>query len=295
MNINNEDFTDNEIELNDELANDSDDELSDTEIDDESESDSGVDVGEQEESEDEVSITIGDEKQDDDVTRSHAPKWVRDLRKEHRQTVRENKELKSQLHALTTPVQQSEQLGAKPKLEDYDYDTDTYEQALENFYAKKQRADELAAKASAERDAQQREWQAKMDKYTAAKKSLKVSDYDDAEFAVQNTLSVTQQNVILHGSDNPELLVYALGRNPAKAKELAAITDPVKFAFAISKLENQLKVTNKKVAPAPEKTLKSSGAGVSLSDDKLNALRDEARKSGDYSAYHAARNAKKSK
>lgn len=294
MTINND-----EIELDDEstdeLTDDSNQELSSTEIDAESESDSEIDSSEQEEAEDEVSITIGDEKHESEAEDGRAPIRVRDLRKSHREAVRKNKELESQLHALTAPIQQSEQLGAKPKLEDYDYDTDTYEQALESFYAKKQRVDELAAKANAERDAQQREWQAKIDKYTAAKKSLKVSDYDDAEFAVQNTLSVTQQGVILHGSDSPELLVYALGQNPTKAKELAAITDPVKFAFAISKLENQLKVTNKKVAPAPEKTLKSSGAGVSLSDDKLNALREAARKSGDYSAYHAARNAKKSK
>ena len=47
--------------------------------------------------------------------------------------------------------------------------------------------------------------------------------------------------------------MYALGKNPKKAKELGEITDPVKFAFAVAKLETQLTVTSRKQVPPPEK------------------------------------------
>jgi hypothetical protein len=56
---------------------------------------------------------------------------------------------------------------------------------------------------------------------------------------------------MLQGADNPALVVYALGKNPKKAKELSEIKDPVKFAFAVAKLEKELKVTNRRAAPHP--------------------------------------------
>jgi len=99
---------------------------------------------------------------------------------------------------------------------------------------------------------------------------------------VQEVLSVTQQGILLQGSDNSALLVYALGKNPKRAKELSEIKDPVKFAFAVSKLESQLKVT-KKTAPPPEKTPPSGGArSTGGSDEVLENLRAKAERTGDY-------------
>jgi hypothetical protein len=89
-----------------------------------------------------------------------------------------------------------------------------------------------------------------------------------------------------------------MGKSPAKAKELAAITDPVKFTFAIAKLEAQLKVTPRKAPPAPEKQIRSIG-GVPMSgavDSTLERLRDEAAKTGDMTkviAYKRQKAAKK--
>jgi len=94
---------------------------------------------------------------------------------------------------------------------------------------------------------------------------------------------VTQQGIVLQGSDNPALIIYALGKNTKRAKELASITDPVKFAFAVAKLETQLKVSNRKAAASPERTIASGGTRLSGAvDSTLERLRAEAEKSGDY-------------
>ncbi len=114
-------------------------------------------------------------------------------------------------------------------------------------------------------------------------------DYEDAEAQALEALNVTQQGVILSGAERPELLVYALGKNPKKAKELSAIADPVKFAFAVAKLEMQLKVTPRnKTAPAPEVAVRGSmpaAAAAVISKEGLEKLRVKAQETGDYTAY----------
>jgi hypothetical protein len=88
--------------------------------------------------------------------------------------------------------------------------------------------------------------------------------------------------VILQGADNPALVVYALGKNPKKAKELSSIADPVKFAFAVAKLEKELKVMPRKSAPAPERVVQTTGPKSGAVDSTLERLRAEAEKTGDY-------------
>jgi hypothetical protein len=76
-------------------------------------------------------------------------------------------------------------------------------------------------------------------------------------------------------------VVYALGKNPAELKRIAAITEPVKFAFAIAKLEDKVKVTPKKTAPPPERVIKGSAQiSAGSSDKRLDSLRAEAIKTG---------------
>ena len=119
-------------------------------------------------------------------------------------------------------------------------------------------------------------------------------DYEDAEAVALETFNVTQQGIVLQGSDNPALIIYALGKNTSKAKELASITDPVKFAFAVAKLETQLKVTNRKAAASPERTINSGGGRISGSvDSTLERLREEALKTGDLSKVMAYKRGKK--
>ena len=227
---------------------------------------------------DDVIVSIGEEAPPPEE-QTQAPEWVRELRKTNRELQRQNRELQGKLQTTTTETKPVV-LGKKPSLEDYDYDSEKYEDALTNWFDSKRRADEINARQEAEVMTQQKDWQAKLDGYSKAKAELKVKDFEDAEAVAQELFSVTQQGVMLQGADNPALVVYALGKNPKKAKELSEIKDPVKFAFAVAKLEKELKVTNRRAAPPPEKIVSGTGRTSGAVDSTLERLRAEAEKTG---------------
>jgi hypothetical protein len=245
------------------------------------------------EGEDDVVISIGEESPPQEEE-ARAPEWVRELRKANREKERKIRELEAQLNAAPTETKPVA-LGKKPTLEDCDYDSDEYERKLAGWYEDKRLYDAAEADAQAQRDAEAKSWQDKLDSYAKARASLKVRDYDDAEAVALDTFNVTQQGIVIQGSDNPALIIYALGKNTAKAKELASINDPVKFAFAVAKLETQLKVTNRKAAASPERTISTGGGRISGSvDSTLDRLREEALKTGDMSKVMAYKRNKKS-
>lgn len=235
------------------------------------------------EGEEELKITLGGETlTEPEPETERAPEWVRDLRRSHRELQRKVREYEAK--EQTAPVQTTiPSLGAKPKLEDHDYDTDRYEASLESWYKQKDAVEFAKRQQQQQLEEQQRTWQSKLDGYAKAKTDLKVRDYEDAEATVQETLNVVQQGVVLQGAENPALVVYALGKNPKKAKELASISDPVKFAFAIAKLESQLKVTATRKPPPPERSAPSGNASISGTvDNALDRLRSEAERTGDF-------------
>lgn len=244
--------------------------------------------------ESEVVVTIGEESPPSEEDDTKAPEWVRELRKANRETQRRNRELEEQLKAVTAAPVKAAGVGEKPKLEDFDYDAEKFGTELEAWHERKRVADDEARKKKQDEDAATAAWQAKLAAHNEAKAKLKVKDYEDAEAAVQTTFSVTQQGIILQGSENSALLVYALGKNPKKAKELASITDPVKFAFAVAKLETQVKATPRK-APPPEGRLSSSAPLSGTVDSELERLRADAEKTGDYTKVSAYRTQKRQK
>jgi len=229
---------------------------------------------------DEVVVSIGEESPptEEEV---RAPEWVRELRKANREKERRIRELEARL-ATTAPENKPVQLGPKPKLEDHDYDAERFEQALDAWHERKRQHDLETERVRQAEQAQQQAWQAKLEGYSKAKAELKVRDYEDAEAIAQEVFSVTQQGVILQGAENPALVVYALGKNPKKAADLAKITDPVKFAFAVARLEKELKVTNRRAAPAPERIVQGTGRASGTVDSTLERLRAEAEKTGNY-------------
>lgn len=238
-----------------------------------------------------VSIT-GDTPAPEDDEAERAPEWVRDLRKQHRDEKRKNRELQEKLDAMSGAGKTAE-LATKPTLEAADFDTDRFEKDLEAWYEQKREYDAVEASKKAEQETAEKEWTQKLEGYQAAKTGLKVRDYDDAEEVVQDSLTVTQQGMILQGAENPALLVYALGKNPTRAKELGSIKDPVKFAFAVAKLETQLKVTSKKAQPKPEKMISGSGRSSGTVDNQLERLRADAEKTGDFSKVTAYKRQKR--
>jgi hypothetical protein len=221
-----------------------------------------------------------------------APEWVRELRREHRELKKRNRELESRV-SQSTETNPVVTLGAKPSLEALDYDTEKYEQSLADWYERKRLVDDQQAKARRSEEEQQRAWNAKLEGYVEAKTKLKVRDYDDAEEVAQQLFNVVQQGVMIQGAENPALVIYALGKNPKKAKELAAIDDPVKFAFAVAKLESQLKISNRKAATKPEKTFSATAPARGAVDSTLERLREEASKTGNMDKVMAYKRAQK--
>jgi hypothetical protein len=211
-----------------------------------------------------------------------APEWVRSLRKNYRELQREKRELEEKLRSKETVEPNPTILGKKPTLEDLDYDAEKFEVELAKWYDQKREVEEANNKRAEAQLAQQQAWQQKLDTYGKAKADLRVSDYDDAEASVQESFDLTQQGIILQGADNPAILIYALGKNPKKAKELSELKDPVQFAFAMGKLETQLKITSRKTTPPPPDKKVVGNASASSSDDMLEKLRDEAARTGDF-------------
>lgn len=232
---------------------------------------------EEEDESSEITVSIGED--NPPVEDKPAPSWVKELRKSHRELQRKNRDLELKLQTTQTETKPV-MLSKKPTLEDADYDAERFEQALASWFDEKRQVDEVQAKVRHDEETQQQAWQNKLDSYGKARAELKVKDYEDAEAFATELFTVTQQGVMLQGAENPALVVYALGKNPKKAKELADIKDPVKFAFAIAKLETTLKVTNKRSAPPPENVVRGTGRTSGTVDSTLERLRDEAARTG---------------
>lgn len=254
---------------------------------------------EEEQEEDEVVVTLAGKTIDteEDAEMKAAPTWVKELRKSNREQQKRIRELEAMTTQQEQQAQQLPQLGKKPSMDDadIDYDADKFEAKLTAWHDQKRAIDQQQQEAQRTQQKAKDDWQKRLGQYGDAKAALKVRDFDDAEESVKSTLNVTQQGILIQGADNPALVVYALGRNPAKAKELAAITDHVKFAFAVAKLETQLKVQSKKTAPPPEKTITGTGRISGAGDATLERLRADAEKTGDLSKVNAYKRAQKQK
>ena len=231
-----------------------------------------------EEEAEELVVTIGEEPPpQDDETR--APAWVRDVRKQNREQARKIRELERQLEQ-SKPRDQTPQLGPKPTLESVDYDTAAFEKALDDWKERKAQHDRKQAEQQEALKKEQERWESEINTFNEQKASLKVRDFEDAEEAVTQVLNQTQLGIIIDGAQNKALLTYALGKNEKALKELAAITNPVKFAFAVARMETQLKTQSRKPAASPEKTLK--GSAPVAANNTLERLRAEAEKTGDF-------------
>lgn len=276
--------TDTVVEVDDEQPEDQTTTEHDDDTTSEGEGGEGQGTGGEAEDNDEVLVTIGEppsESTDDSL--QHETEALRNLRKAHRDQTTRIRELERQVKAGGSKGAEVE-LGPKPRMADpgIDFDEETFEKRLDEWKQRKQLQDDRQRQTQ---DAQKQAdvaWQERQAAYGTQKGALKVKDFEDAEGNAFEALTEVQRAVILHGAENAAHVVYALGKNPAELKRIAAITEPVKFAFAIAKLEDKVKVTPKKTAPPPERVVKGSAKVSAGSVDKrLEALRAEAQRTGD--------------
>ena len=231
-------------------------------------------------------ITVGDEEpkpsDDDDFSGKPAPTWVKDLRKKEREARKRIKELEAQVQQAK-PADKPIEVGPKPKLADFDYDEDDFESAVEQWYERKRQVEQQQATKQAEEEKAKQAWQAKMQSYEERRLNVasKVRDFEEVEEAAKDKLTATQQGILIHAAENPELILYHLGKNPKKAQELSEITDPIQFAFAAAKLDSQMKIQSRKPSTQPERKPSGSAGLSGVVDQKLAQLEAKAAKTND--------------
>lgn len=237
------------------------------------------------EDEGELVVSIGEEAPPQQEE-SRAPAWVRELRKQNRELAKAKKELEAKLQERDAPKQT--ELPPKPTLEGCDYDAEAFERKLADWYEAKRNHDAQQAEQQKAVERQKVHAEQRMTAYQEAKASIPADDMDEAEHTVANMLNPVQQQILIHGADNAAMLIYALGKHPEKAKQLAAIEDLAEFAFKAAKIEAELKVTKRKPNATPEKPITGTSGGISGSvDNQLERLREEAMRTGDFSKVHA--------
>jgi hypothetical protein len=234
----------------------------------------------------ETVVMIGDEEPE---PKEEAPQWVKDLRVKNRELTKENKRLKQQKESES--AQKINAPGEKPKLEDFDFDPDKFERALNEWVDKKNKYEnDLLTQENQKKD-EEAKFQEKVKAYQKQKSELVFdpAEVEEAEQIVHDLMSVNQIGSIVTYANNPALVLVALGKNPKKAKELSSINDPVKFAIAMAEVEGKLKVTQRKPATKPERTVTGSGPVLTAGDKELERLRAEADKTDDMSKVVAYR------
>jgi hypothetical protein len=226
-----------------------------------------------------IQVTIGDDGVPEEEAKN-APSWVKKVRTQNRELQRELREARRKLNE-TAQTKESE-LGPRPTLETCDYDETKFVSSLEAYQERKRKVDEAAAAKKVEDEKGQNEYKNRLSEYAEGKTALGASDFADAESVVIDLLDTVQQGIIVSGAKNSALVVYALGKNEEKARELAAIKDPVKFAFAVANLEGSLKVTGRKPTTKPEERVSGNSRPSGATDSTLEKLRAEAEKTGNY-------------
>jgi len=179
----------------------------------------------------------------------------------------------------------------RPTIEGCGYNTEIYDAKLRDFFAAEAKADEKKQARLAEVKAADEDYQTRLGGYVAGKASLRAADMDTAESVVRSKLTVEQQNVLIRNSDNPAQVVLALGRSKKALDDLASVKDIDRFAYSLAKLEGKITVTQK-APPPPESKLRGGGPSVNVAP-KLEKLKEQAQRSGDYTAYYVALRAAK--
>lgn len=200
---------------------------------------------------------------------------IRELRARNREQARELEALRRQ-----QPQPQKIEVGEKPTIENCEYDTDRFEREYEAWTQRKAEADRQQAEAQKSQAAQQEDWNRRLQALEAQKAKLNAKDYDQCAEEVKSLFDLQQQALIVRATDNPALMIVALGRNPAKAADLAKISDPVELIKALAKLEGKISVTTKR-APPPEQIVRGSAPLSSQADKHLERLEKEAERTGD--------------
>ncbi len=175
---------------------------------------------------------------------------IKQLREKAKQDAREKAELRRRLE--TPRVERTK----KPDLwDDCEGDPDKFEEKLLAWKDNERKADDADKAVNAGdgiRERQVQEWQNDLSAYKAKAVKLAKSDFDDAETTVISTLTDAQQSTIVMAAKDPARFIYALGKSPLKLAQLAEITNPIKLAAEVARIEGARMMARKEPANIDE-------------------------------------------
>lgn len=173
-------------------------------------------------------------------------------------------------------------VGEKPTMASCEFDEEEFDRQYEAWQDRKAKAAQQQNQHKQADEAEREAWNAELQRYNDGKSKLGFADVDDAEETVKAALNTVQQAVIVKAADDPAKVIYALAKNPDRLTYLASVTDPLKLAASVARLEGQLKMVKRRKAPEPDTPVRGS-ARVShqTADKQLEKLEKEAERTGD--------------
>ena len=180
---------------------------------------------------------------------------------------------------------QQEPAQKKPSADDFNSDAE-FEKAVAQY--DEERINQIAEKRVNERLAQSQTETTQAQADTNLQKdlashydraeALKVSDYADTEDKAIDVLGNDIVKQIMANTDKSHLIMYHLGKNPAKAERLASLikSNPMKGVLEIGRLESQIQTRAKSSQAAdPETNLEGGKGGGSDWERKLEKKREQ--------------------
>jgi len=219
-----------------------------------------------------------------------------DLVKHLRQQIRERDKRLSEVQRAA-PAEEPIVVGDRPKMADFDYDEERFDEAIDAWDERRRAAEKQEAARNTQKQRQEEEWHKVVRGYADKKAQLRYPDVQHAEETAFAALSPTAQSLIAKHADNPALFIYAAGKSPTKLAELARIDsegDPFAIVKAVTKMEATLQTTRKAPrAPDPDTPVRGRAVATSSVDKQLAKLEADAEKTGDRTKIQAFKRAQK--
>lgn len=202
-------------------ADEEQDTSSDEPIESEDENEKPSEISESEE-EDEETVVVGFE--GDEGEKPAKSYRFKDLRKRLKHATRKYRDTRQELEQLKQQQETVKQqpkvadIGPQPTIDQCDWDQEEFQRRNNAWIAKKVQNELKLKEIEQKRIESEMAWKNKLTAYQEKKAALKVPDFDLAEASVQELFSPIQQGILIDGTEDPALFIYALGRNPKRAE-----------------------------------------------------------------------------
>lgn len=228
-----------------------------------------------EDAEDEVLVSFEGEEGAPPSSEEKDTGLVRHLRAELREKERQLKAVQVQQQPQVVEV------GQKPTLEGLNYDEEAFDREYDAWRDRKAQAEKQTAESQRAQTQQLDAWNKRVAEVGNQVTALNAKDFPHALEEVKAVFTDAQQVVLMRAPKNSANVIYALGKNPAKAAELAKISDPIDLAAELARLEGKLTVTKRNSPPPPEQIVRGSAPLSAQTDKQLARLEAEADRTGD--------------